>query len=250
MTSDAAVLDGAGGAGLSQVERVVDTFVAPSKTFSDILRSSSWWLPFLLIVLFSVASAFVVGKQVGWDQVTANQIRQSPSAEDRLNQASPEQRVAQMNGMTIGYRYSVYATSVFVLLFIAIYAGILLASFNFGLGARATYGQVFAVCMYASLPLLVTTLLTIATLYFGGNVESYDFKDPVGTNLGYYMPDAAPWLRALLGQFDLIKLWSVVLTVLGMKIISKKSMGLSAAVVIGWWMVFLVVIVGLTAMFA
>ena len=36
--------------GLSQVERVVDTFVAPSKTFTDILRSTSWWLPFLLLV--------------------------------------------------------------------------------------------------------------------------------------------------------------------------------------------------------
>ena len=34
--------------GLSQVERVVDTFVAPSKTFADILRSTSWWLPFLI----------------------------------------------------------------------------------------------------------------------------------------------------------------------------------------------------------
>jgi hypothetical protein len=248
--SDAAVVDGLGEPGLSQVERVVDTFVAPSKTFTDILRSASWWLPFLLIVLGSVASAFVVGKQVGWDQVTANQIRQSPSAEDRLSQATPEARVAQMNGMTIGYRYSIYGSSVFVLLFITIYAAILLASFNFGLGARMSYGQVFAVCMYATLPILVTMLLTIVTLYFGGNAESYDFKDPVGTNLGYYMPDAAQWLRTLLGQFDLIKLWSLVLTVLGMKIVSKKSMGLSAAVVIGWWIVFLVVVVGLTAMFS
>jgi hypothetical protein len=36
--------------GLSQVERVVDTFVASSKTFTDILRSTSWWLPFRSLV--------------------------------------------------------------------------------------------------------------------------------------------------------------------------------------------------------
>ena len=41
--------------GLSQVERVVDTFVAPSKTFTDILRSTTWWLPFLLSVLVTLA---------------------------------------------------------------------------------------------------------------------------------------------------------------------------------------------------
>ena len=33
---------------LSQGERVIDTFIAPSKTFTDILRSQSWWLPFLI----------------------------------------------------------------------------------------------------------------------------------------------------------------------------------------------------------
>ena len=30
---------------LSQTERVVDTFLAPTKTFADVLRSASWWLP-------------------------------------------------------------------------------------------------------------------------------------------------------------------------------------------------------------
>ena len=38
---------------LSQAERVVDTFVAPRKTFTDIRRSASWWLPFVLMVLSS-----------------------------------------------------------------------------------------------------------------------------------------------------------------------------------------------------
>ena len=39
MTSEYAGEAGAPAPGLSQVERVVDTFVAPSKTFADILRS-------------------------------------------------------------------------------------------------------------------------------------------------------------------------------------------------------------------
>ena len=36
---------------LSQVERVVDTFIEPSKTFADIKRNRSWWLPFLILIL-------------------------------------------------------------------------------------------------------------------------------------------------------------------------------------------------------
>ena len=47
--SDVAAVEGQpSGPGLSQVERVVDTFVAPSKTFTDILRDQAggcriWW---------------------------------------------------------------------------------------------------------------------------------------------------------------------------------------------------------------
>ncbi len=51
--------------GLSQVERVVDTFIAPSKTFTDILRSTSWWLPFLLAVVVSIGVTFAIDKSGG-----------------------------------------------------------------------------------------------------------------------------------------------------------------------------------------
>jgi hypothetical protein len=43
MTDGAVALDGqAKEPGLSQVERVVDTFIAPTKTFTDILRNTTW----------------------------------------------------------------------------------------------------------------------------------------------------------------------------------------------------------------
>ena len=83
------------GSGLSEAERVVDVFIAPSKTFADILRSASWWLPFLLIALMGVAQSVVVDRQVGFDRVSENQIHASPKAEDRLNQLTPEQRRAR-----------------------------------------------------------------------------------------------------------------------------------------------------------
>ena len=224
-------------AGLSQVERVVDTFVAPSKTFKDILRSTSWWLPFLLLVLSSVATAFVVDRQVGFDRVYENSLHASPKAEERISGLTPEQKISAMKTGANITKYSTYGGFVFLLIFFALYALVLWASFNFGLGAKTTYGQVFAVTMYAALPYLVITLLTIITLYFGGNAEAYDYKDPVGTNPGYYMADAAPWLKGLLSTLDIVKLWSVVLTALGMAIIAKKTITQSAVIVGILWLV-------------
>lgn len=231
-------------AGLSEVERVVDVFVAPSKTFTDILRNTAWWLPLLLIVIVTVASAFVVDRQVGFARVAENQIRQNPKQEDQLSNLTPEQRDARLRGMSVGYRYSTYCSFVFILIFVAIAATLYWASFNFGLGARTTYGQMFAVWIYAGLPKLLIGLLTIVTLLLGANLDAYDMRNPVGTNLAYFMPDAGPAVKALLSFFDIVGIWTLVLLVIGTSIVAKVSRGKAAAVVVGWWAFGLIVSVG------
>ena len=237
MNENVLVADGQGG--LSEVERVVDTFVAPTKTFKDILRSASWWLPFVLLVISSVGTAVVVDRKVGFDQVFDNQLRMSQKAQDRMADMAPEQKARAIKMQVTVTKYFSYAYFVasITTIMLALYSLILWASFNFGLGAKTTYGQVFAVTMYAALPYLLISILTILALTLGGNAEGYDYKNPVGTNLGYYLPDAAPWLRGFLSCFDVVKLWSVVLQVVGMAIIAKKTIAQSALVVGIFWLI-------------
>jgi hypothetical protein len=231
--------------GLSQVERVVDTFIAPSKTFTDILRNTSWWLPFLLLVVTSLVTTVVVEKQVGWERVAENQIHQNPKQEEKMAGLTDAQRAAQIRVTGVVYRYLSYGSFVFILVFVSMFALIYWASFNFGLGARTTFGQMFAVCMYASLPRLLTMLLSIVTLLFGGSAEAYDMRNPVGTNLAYFMPDAGPAVKAALSFFDVIGLWQLALLVIGMAIVAKVSKGQAAAVVVGWWVIGMIVSVGI-----
>jgi hypothetical protein len=248
--SEVAAVDGQAGAGLSQVERVVDTFVSPSKTFNDILRNTTWWLPFLLAVVVTLGVTFVIDKQVGFERVVENVIHASPKQEDQLSSLTPEQRATRLKGMSAGYRYTSYASPIFILLFSAVGALMLWGSFNFGLGARTTFGQMFCLWMYCSLPRLLSGLLTVVTIYFGGNSDSFDLKDPVGTNIGYYLPDAAPWLKTALGFFDVIGLWTLVLLVIGTAIVAKVSRGKAAAVIVGWWVLILVISVATAAAFS
>jgi hypothetical protein len=245
--SDVTVDGATAGAGLSQVERVVDTFVAPTKTFTDILRSTSWWLPFLLAVLAAVGMAFTIDRQVGFERVVENQLQLNPKQEDAMSSLTPEQRATRMKGMVIGYKYSTYAFPVFVLIVAAIGATVLWASFNFGLGAETTFAQMFCLWLYCGLPRLIGVLLAIVTLCFGGNAESFDLKSPVGTNLGYYLTDSPQWLRAALGFFDILSLWSLVLLVIGTAVVAKVSRGKAAAVVVGWWALIFIASVAVTA---
>jgi hypothetical protein len=78
-------------------------------------------------------------------------------------------------------------------------------------------------------------------LCFGGNAEGYDYKNPVATNLAYFMPDAAPWLKGLLQSFDVVKLWAVVLQVIGMAIVARKTIAQSALIVGIFWLIGVVV---------
>jgi hypothetical protein len=246
--SDVIAVDGqSSGAGLSQVERVVDTFIAPSKTFKDILRSTSWWLPFLLLVLVTLGSTVVIEKQVGWGRVAENQLHQNPKQEEAMSSLTPEQRAGRMDVTAKVWRYLSYGSFAFILFFVGIFSLIYWASFNFGLGAKTTYGQMFAISMYASLPRLLIGLLSILTLLFGNSADSYDARNPVGTNLAYYLPDSGPALKAALGFFDIIGIWQLVLLIIGTAIVAKVSTGKAAAVVVGWWLLGLIISVGIAA---
>jgi Yip1 domain len=226
--------------GLSQVERVVDTFIAPTKTFTDILRSTSWWLPFLLAVVVSLGVTFAIDKQVGFDRVVENVIHDSPKQEEQISSLPPDQRAGRMKVMEAGYKYVSYSTPIIILVISAIGALVNWGSFNFGLGARTTFGEMFCVWMYASLPRLLSGLLTLITVCFGGNAESFNLKNPVGTNIAYYLPDSAPWLKAALSFFDVIGIWNLILLVIGTSIVAKVSRGKAAAVVVGWWVLLLI----------
>ena len=57
------------GPGLSEPQRLVNTFIAPSKTFTDIRRNASWWVPLFLICIFSIAFFVMIDKKVGFEQV-------------------------------------------------------------------------------------------------------------------------------------------------------------------------------------
>jgi len=245
MTDEAVVVEPV--AGLSQVERVVDTFVAPSKTFTDILRSANWIVPFLLLVIMGSASTFTLSKQVGFDRIAENQIAANPKAQEAMADLTPEARAQRMKVSAAFTKGISYAFPVFILIIGLVISLVLWATFNFGLGAQTKFGQVLAVWMYASLPKLLISVVMILTLSFGNNQENFDLNFPVGTNLGYYLTDSAKWLRTLLSWFDIFGIWSLVLLVIGLSIVAKKSIGQSAAIVVGWWLLCLLITVGLAA---
>ena len=235
------------GAQLSQVMRVVDAFVSPTKTFTDILRSTSCWLPIVMIVVLSLGYAFTVQKVVGFESVAEQQLAKTPAIAEQMQQMPAADREHAMRQRVVGTRFVSYIFFVFILVILLIEALVLWASFNFGLGAKTKFSQVFAVILFAGLPRVFVTLLAIGLLFAGVGVDSFDMQNPVGTNLGYYL--TSPGLKAAGSFFDVFGLWSLALLIFGMAIISRKSKGQSAAIILGWWLLLMLGSAGVAAAF-
>ena len=224
---------------LSQVERVVDTFIAPSKTFHDILRSSSWWLPWLLGVLVTLGFGLAIQQKVGWDKAYATILLHSPQAQqDRLAQLPPDQQAKQKAIGASFVKYIFWTTPALSLLFAALASVVLLATLNFGLGGHATFSRMFAVWMYGTLPFLIQGILGIITLFAGLDADSFNLKNPVGTNVGYYLPlDAPQWLVVFATSLDILTIWVLILLTIGCAIAGRTKRSTAAVAVWGWWIV-------------
>lgn len=233
---------------LSQGERVLDTFIAPSKTFTDILRSQSWWLPFLLSVLVTYGYVFALQTRVGWDTIAANAIKQDPKAVERMASAPAEQQASIQRITVASLKYGMYGSPIIFLIGTAVIALVLWGTINFLFGGRATFGTVFAVWMYGTLPLLILSILTIVTLFAGLDKEAFNINNPVGTNIGFYLPAETPqWMMKLATSIDVLWLWSLFLVGIGLAIVAKVKRSAGLAAVFGWWLLILIVKVGYAA---
>jgi hypothetical protein len=238
------------GPGLSQLQRVVNVFSAPSKTFIDIRdHSRSWWLPFLLFIVVGTALFATVSVKVGWDQVVQNSLRLSPKQAEQLDKLTPEQRATQMKIAPVIQQVIWGAAPIWVLLLNLIGAGILLGTINFAFGGRANYSKVLAVTWYAGLPGLIKLLLGIVGLWVGMAPESFLPQNPAGTNLGYFFapPDVPIVMWALLVAVDATAIWTMVLMAQGLAKVAGTKPSSGYIAVFGWWTVGILANLGITA---
>jgi hypothetical protein len=238
--------------GLSQWQRVANTFTAPSKTFEDIKRGHrSWWLPLIIIAVVSYMLFAVVSYKIGMQNVVNNQIRLDPKAEERMAKATPEQR-------EMGIKISLYITEgIFIANPALVLGGIALLSLglwgtiNFVFGGKATYGSILSVWMFSTLPTIVKTLLGIVVIFAGGEPDTFNIKNFAPTNVAAFAfpnpAEANRALYALASSLDVVTIWTLVLLGMGTAIVAgvKRTSGYIA--VFGWWAIFVLIGVGWAA---
>ncbi|HLI02887.1 MAG TPA: Yip1 family protein [Terracidiphilus sp.] len=237
-------------AGLTQMQRFLNIFTAPSRTFEDIRRGNrSWWLPFIVLALIGYIFFAVVDQKVGMQQVVENQIRLNPRAQERMADATPEQRARSID-IAMGITEGMFIGAPLVGMISAAVVSLgLLATINFLFGGRASYGQVFAMSYYAWLPMAVKSLLGIVVLYAGIAPESFNVKNFSPTNIGAFLDPLATnkAFYSLATSLDIVTIWTLVLMGMGLATVAGVKRRSGYIAVFGWWGLFVLIGAGWAA---
>ena len=236
--------------GLSQMQRVTCIFSAPSKTFDDIKRGNkSWWLPFLIMLLIGYIFFAAITVKVTWNQVAQNAINMNPKSQERMAQATPEQRETSMKFTQYAMEGAFAASPIIVMIVVSLGSLVLMGTINFGFGGKAKFGEVFTVWMYASLPGIIKTLLGTIVLFAGSAPESFNLSNFAPTNFGAFLnpSDTNAALYKLATALDFTTIWSMVLLGIGLATVARVKRSSGYIAVFAWWAIIVLLGVGIAA---
>jgi Yip1 domain len=235
---------------LSEGARIVNVFIAPSKTFTDLRRNSGWWAPWLLISVFSIGFMFVVGQQISFEQVSRNQISQSARA-DQFDKLPADQQARQLHIAALVTKYIGYGFPLILLISFAIIAGVLLAAFNLGAGAQVRFATALAIVAYGSLPGIIHATLSSVALFAGVDREGFNIQNPVASNPAYFMtPTGNKFLYGMASALDVFVIWNIVLVGIGFACNSKVKRSTAIILVAALFVLYKLVGSGLAAAFS
>lgn len=239
---------------LSQTARIVNTFIAPRKTFADVQRNASWWAPWLVLSIVSLAFVFVMNREIGFEQISKNEIAHSSKA-DQFEKLPPDQQAKQLRVTTSLTKYLSYAIPITNLIIFAIVTAVLMGTFALA-GARVPFGRAFAIVMYGALPSVIGALLGIISMIAGGmsgslDKEAFNVRNPVATNPAYFMdPMGNKFLYGMVSALDIFVIWAIVLIGIGFSSNSKIKTSSAIAIVAGWYLLYKLIGSGLAATFS
>jgi len=205
------------GPGLSEPQRLVNVFIAPRKTFADLQRNPSWWVPWLISAVFTLIFSIVAVQKIDMRQFAQQQIDKSPLVQRQMEQLTPEQRAQNLALRATITKVFFYAAPVVALIGGLIYAAVLMAIFNFMLGAEVSFSRALAVVFYAGLPGVIAAILLTVSFLASADPSTIDIAgNPMPTNLGFFLdPQGNKALYALASALDIFKIWYVILLGLG-----------------------------------
>lgn len=230
----------------SSFGRLIGALVSPGKTFESIAKRPTWVVPLLVLAIVSSLVFYLAGQRTDYRDVITKTVEQS-GRDVTEEQLEPQIAMMEKAGPII----SAVSTPLVIVLITLIVALLYWVAFKL-LGSDLSYKDSMATTLHASMPAVVSMLISIPVILGKGTLGYEDTKTGsfLTSNLALFAPEDAPgWLTALLASVDFFSLWSLAVTIIGFKAVARLSTQKVAVTAIVLWLLFVGLRVGWAALF-
>ena len=230
---------------LSSLQRLWMAFASPGQVFSDISIRPTWVICLIAMVVLGIGVQFAVVPHVDSEATLRARLgdRAADLSDERIEemvqQGEKFARFAPLIGLVVSpIAWAIMAAIFFVLLKIV--------------GSETDFVRAFSTTLHAYWPpAVVVSVLTAILIQRVGKIPQQELTDVVKSHPGAFLsPDAPAWLDAVASTFSVFNIWTVVLLVIGFRVVGKISTGKAAVVALVPWVVWLLAKAGLGAAFS
>ena len=231
----------------SSFGRLFGVLVSPGKTFRSIAERPTWLVALLTLMIVSAGVWYVAGSRMDFRDVISQSVRQS-GRDVPAEQLEPQIELMEKFG-----RYIYASTTPFVIAFFCLFFALIYWLAFKLLGADFSYKSSLSVVLHATMPVLISFLLSLPVILSKSSLVFNDIKTGsfLASSLAVMAPEDAPaWVTAALASVEFFSLWGLVLTIIGFRAVSRLSTKVVATTAIVIWLIAVGLRVGWAALFS
>jgi len=219
---------------LGGFQRLIKMFYSPGEVFDDIKTKPTWLVVLIAMVVLTVAAQAIVLPHMD------NEATIRARLGDRVDELSDDQIEQMVAGGEKFARFIPIITAVVVPIMWAILAGIFLLMLKM-VGSETDFLRTFSATLHAYWPpSAVATVLVVALIQRLDKITEQEIPNLVKSHLGVLLPSDAPaWLSSMASTISVFNIWTLVLLIIGFKIIGRLPTARSAIAVLVPWAVWL-----------
>lgn len=230
----------------SSLGRLVGVLTSPEKTFRSIAARPTWVLALVVVTVISLGAAWAVQERTDAEEMVEGQL-------EMMGQDVPPEKVEEMvedqrkrgPAMMLGIGGAA-SIAVFFLVGFFFWGAFRL------MGSEMEYRHSLATLIHGWMPLGVAALLNLPLIL---SRKSLTFEEAsaggyllMSSPAAFAPEDASRVLKALLGSFDLFTIWTLILLVIGFRVVAGVSRGVALGTVLTLWLAWVGAKVGFTAL--
>lgn len=207
--------------------------VNPAATLASLAETPRVLLPMLVTAVYATLVNYYVIQRIGLQRLLASAIQATASVDtDTLiaNALAHRTQIVTMQAVS-GFAGSMVTTLALGVLF-----WLLVTVAGGEISFRKTMAVVAHVAFFIA---AVRETMIVLVVTMSRDLGAFNLKNPVGTNLAFFIHNASPLATKLMFSFDVLTVVSLVLTVIGLRRVAKDvSPAAAACVVVAPWALY------------